>query len=311
MTAPFTLSPEVQAAKASGQPIVALESTIITHGMPYPANRETALKVEATVRKHGAVPATIAIISGELRMGLDNDTVDELAQQTDVMKLSRADFAFAVAQGKHGSTTVAATMIAAHMAGIDVFATGGIGGVHQGADQSFDISADLHEFAHTPVHVVCAGAKAILDIPKTLEVLETLGVPVVTVGQENLPAFWSQDSGIASPLSVKHIDEVAQFITARQQLNMKGGVLIGNPVPAEAEIPKPHMDTIIAQAIANSEAAGVRGKAVTPWLLGHIVELTNGESLKTNKALIYNNAAVAAQLAVALKKIGAAATLHV
>ena len=301
MTVPFTLSPDVQAAQKNPQPIVALESTIITHGMPYPANRDTALTVEATVRENGAVPATIAIINGELRIGLDNATIDTLAQASDVMKLSRADFAFAMSRGRNGSTTVAATMIGAHLAGISVFATGGIGGVHQGAEQSFDISADLHEFAKTPVHVVSAGAKAILDIPKTLEVLETLGVPVVTLGQENLPAFWSRDSGISSPLHVPNVKDIAKFIKARDALHLSGGVLIGNPVPLDAEIPKAVMDKIIHTAIKESDAAEITGKAVTPWLLGRIVELSDGQSLATNKRLIFNNAKVAAELAVALK----------
>ena len=301
MTVPFTLSPDVQAAQKNQQPIVALESTIITHGMPYPANRDTALTVESTVRENGAVPATIAIINGELRIGLDNATIDTLAQASDVMKLSRADLAFAMSRGRNGSTTVAATMIGAHLAGISVFATGGIGGVHQGAEQSFDISADLHEFAKTPVHVVSAGAKAILDIPKTLEVLETLGVPVVTLGQENLPAFWSRDSGISSPLHVPNVNDIAKFIKAREALHLSGGVLIGNPVPLDAEIPKAVMDKIIHTAIKESDAAGITGKAVTPWLLGRIVELSDGQSLATNKRLIFNNAKVAAELAVALK----------
>ena len=301
MTVPFTLSPDVQAAQKNQQPIVALESTIITHGMPYPANRDTALTVESTVRENGAVPATIAIINGELRIGLDNATIDTLAQASDVMKLSRADLAFAMSRGRNGSTTVAATMIGAHLAGMSVFATGGIGGVHQGAEQSFDISADLHEFAKTPVHVVSAGAKAILDIPKTLEVLETLGVPVVTLGQENLPAFWSRDSGISSPLHVPNVNDIAKFIKAREALHLSGGVLIGNPVPLDAEIPKAVMDKIIHTAIKESDAAGITGKAVTPWLLGRIVELSDGQSLATNKRLIFNNAKVAAELAVALK----------
>ena len=300
MNSPITLSPEIQQAKDNRQPIVALESTIITHGMPYPANRDTALEVEATVRRHGAIPATIAVIEGELRIGLDKDTVDTLAQTSDAMKLSRADIAFAVSAKRNGSTTVAATMIAAHQAGISVFATGGIGGVHRGAEQTFDVSADLHEFAKTPVHVVCAGAKAILDIPKTLEVLETLGVPVVTLGQENLPAFWSCDSGIPSPLHLPSIKDIAAFIKTREVLQLSGGVLIGNPVPADAEIPNDVMEKTIATAISESDAAGISGKAVTPWLLGRIVELTDGRSLSTNKQLIFNNAAVAAELAVAL-----------
>lgn len=300
MTLPITFSPEVQHAKANQQPLVALESTIITHGMPYPANRDTALQVEATVREHGAVPATIAIIGGELKVGLDEASIDALAQADNVMKLSRADLAFALSSGCSGSTTVAATMIGAQLAGISVFATGGIGGVHQGAELSFDISADLYEFSKTPVHVVCAGAKAILDIPKTLEVLETLGVPVVTLGQENFPAFWSSDSGLTSPLQLPEVKDIAAFIRARESLQLQGGVLIGNPVPKHAEIPKSVMDAVIATAIAEGEKAGVTGKAVTPWLLGRIVELTDGRSLETNKHLIFNNAAIAAQLAVAL-----------
>lgn len=300
MNSHITLSTEIQQAKDNQQPIVALESTIITHGMPYPANRDTALEVEATVRRHGAIPATIAVIEGELRIGLDEKTIDTLAQANDVMKLSRADIAFAVSAKRTGSTTVAATMIGAHQAGISVFATGGIGGVHRGAEQTFDVSADLHEFAKTPVHVVSAGAKAILDIPKTLEVLETLGVPVVTLGQKNLPAFWSCDSGIASPLHLPNVQEIAAFIKAREALQLSGGVLIGNPVPADAEISRAEMDETIATAIAESCAAGISGKAVTPWLLGRIVALTDGRSLTTNKRLIFNNAAVAAELAVAL-----------
>ena len=297
----ITLSADVQAAKQNQRPIVALESTIITHGMPYPANRDTALTVEATVRDNGAVPATIAVINGELRVGLDETTINRLSEAKDVMKLSRADFAFAISQARHGSTTVAATMIAAHLAGISVFATGGIGGVHRGAEQSFDISADLNEFTKTPVHVVSAGAKAILDIPKTLEVLETLGVPVITLGQKKLPAFWSRDSGIDSPLHLATVDNIAQFIQSREAIQLSGGVLIANPVPKEAEIPKVVMDKIIATAISESDTAGITGKTVTPWLLNRIVELSSGRSLDTNKQLILNNAKIAAQLAVALK----------
>ena len=300
MTANIIRSPAVQEAINNHRPVVALESTIITHGMPYPENRDTALQVEAKVRDNGAVPATIAVIKGDVRVGLDELSIDSLAQASDVMKLSRADLAFAVSTQCNGSTTVAATMIVAHLAGIPVFATGGIGGVHRGAEQSFDISADLHEFTRTPVHVVSAGPKAILDIHKTLEVLESLGVPVVTLGQEHLPAFWSRDSGIESPLSVTSVNEIADFIKARTLLNIAGGVLIGNPVPEDAEIPKAQMDITIEKAINESESLGVTGKAVTPWLLNRIVELTDGRSLATNQRLIFNNATVAAQLAIAL-----------
>ena len=302
MSVKITLSPDVEEAINRHRPVVALESTIITHGMPYPENRETALQVESKVRENGAVPATIAVIEGEVRVGLDESCIDSLAQASDVMKLSRADLAFAVSSQCNGSTTVAATMIVAHLAGISVFATGGIGGVHRGAEQSFDISADLHEFTQTPVHVVSAGPKAILDIHKTLEVLETLGVPVITLGQKHLPAFWSRDSGIESPLSVSSVSDIADFIKARTSLKIAGGVLIGNPVPEDAEIPRAQMDITIEKAITESESLGVTGKAVTPWLLNRIVELTDGRSLATNQHLIFNNAAVAAQLAVALNR---------
>lgn len=296
----LNISPEVQAALSSNQAVVALESTIITHGMPYPQNRETALAVEQAVRDNGAVPATIAIIDGRIMVGLDDTQLDKLALSSHAMKLSRADLAMAVARKTMGSTTVAATMIIAHMAGVKVFATGGIGGVHQGAETSFDISADLQELGRTPVSVVCAGAKAILDIPKTLEVLETLGVPVLAYGQDEIPAFWSRSSGLAAPLRADSIDEIVDFLHARDVLQLDGGVLITNPVPVADEIPQSDMQTFIEQAISESQAAGVTGKAVTPWLLGRIVEITEGRSLLTNQALIINNARLAANLAVAL-----------
>lgn len=299
---PVTVHPDVQTALSAGQAVVALESTIITHGMPYPENRDTANDVEAVVRQHGAIPATIAVIDGELRIGLDAEQIDALARSTDAMKLSRADLAFAIARGVTGSTTVAATMIAAALAGIEVFATGGIGGVHRGAELSFDVSADLNELARTPVMVVCAGAKAILDIPKTLEYLETLGVPVLAYGQDAWPAFWSADSGLKAPLRVDDVETLVQFSRARSALGIDGGLLIGNPVPGADEIPREEMATWIEQAIAEADAAGVHGKALTPWLLGRIVELTGGRSLATNQALIRSNAALAARLAVALTK---------
>lgn len=297
MHSSLVLSEPVAHAMANGLPVVALESTIITHGMPYPDNLETAKNVEQAVRESGATPATIAVIDGHIHIGLSDDTLNDLAQRADVAKLSRADLAFAVSKKTTGSTTVAATMIAAHLADIAVFATGGIGGVHQGASESFDISADLHELAQTPVHVVSAGAKAILDIPKTLEVLETLGVPVIAYGQDNLPAFWSVDSGIKSPLRMDTVGDIASFIQTRTALGIKGGVLIGNPVPSAQQIPKADMDIVIEQAINESVAKHINGKSVTPWLLGRIVELTSGASLETNKALIINNAQFAAKLA--------------
>ena len=296
----LNISTIVRAALSRNEPIVALESTIITHGMPYPQNLETALSVEAIIRNAGAIPATIAVLHGKLKIGLNDAELNALATARSVMKLSRADLAIAVSRKATGSTTVAATMIAAQFAGLNVFATGGIGGVHRGAEHSFDISADLSELARTPVNVVCAGAKAILDIPKTLEVLETLGVPVLAYGQENIPAFWSQDSGITAPLSVNSIAELVAFIRARESLSISGGVLIANPVPVKYEIPRIEMEVFITQAIDEANSAGVTGKEVTPWILTRIVELTKGRSLETNKYLITNNARLAAELSVAL-----------
>ncbi|MEM5492085.1 pseudouridine-5'-phosphate glycosidase [Hoeflea sp. AS16] len=299
MTGPVTIqtTPEVTEALAEGRPVVALESTIITHGMPWPGNRDMALEVEAVIRSEGAVPATIAVIDGQLHAGLDEATITKLAQASDVMKLSRADFAFALAEGRTGATTVAATMMAAELAGIGVFATGGIGGVHQGAELSFDISADLEELARTPVIVVSAGAKAILDIPKTLEALETRGVPVVAYGQDAMPAFWSRDSGLKAPLRLDDAGAIARFEATRRALGSHGGMLIANPVPVEDEIPASEMNRHIAAALATARAQGIEGKAVTPFLLGEILTLTNGASLKTNIALVLNNARLAARIA--------------
>lgn len=295
----LTISPEVEAALNSNQGVVALESTIITHGMPYPQNRDTALGVEQAVRDSGAIPATIAILDGQIMVGLNEEQLETLAKSSNAMKLSRADLAMALARKAMGSTTVAATMIIAQLAGIKVFATGGIGGVHQGAELSFDISADLQELGRTPVTVICAGAKAILDIPKTLEVLETLGVPVLAYAQNEVPAFWSRSSGLAAPLRADTVEEIVDFLQARESLQLDGGVLVANPVPREAEIPQAEMQTFITQAITESQAAGIIGKAVTPWLLGRIVEITDGRSLICNQALIINNAKLAAALAVA------------
>ncbi|MEL6643518.1 MAG: pseudouridine-5'-phosphate glycosidase [Pseudomonadota bacterium] len=293
----YTPSPEVADALANNEPVVALESTIITHGMPWPRNLETARAVEDKVRQHGATPATIAVIDGTLHVGLDDAALEALAQADDVAKLSRADLAVCMAQGGTGATTVAATMIAAAQAGIDVFATGGIGGVHRGAEMSFDISADLQELALTPVTVVAAGAKAILDLPKTLEVLETLGVPVIAVGQDALPAFWSRDSGLRAPLRMDTPAELAASHLARSALGLRGGQLVTNPIPAEDEIPADDLAPLIAQATAEANAAGVTAKAVTPFLLQRIFELTDGRSLEANIALVLNNAALAAELA--------------
>ena len=294
---PLHYSPEVRAARDAGAPLVALESTIITHGMPWPQNRDTALGVEAEVRAAGATPATIAVMDGQIQVGLDGAQLDRLAQAQGVMKLSRADLAACLAQRRTGATTVAATMICAHLAGIAVFATGGIGGVHRGAENSFDISADLQELATTPVTVVAAGAKAILDLPKTLEVLETLGVPVIAVGQGAFPAFWSRDSGLNAPLRMDTAAEIAAAHRVRRALGLAGGQLVANPIPAEAEIPHHEIDPVIARALADAQAQGIAAKAVTPFLLARIFELTQGRSLAANIALVKNNAHLAAAIA--------------
>ncbi|MEQ8479205.1 MAG: pseudouridine-5'-phosphate glycosidase [Hoeflea sp.] len=302
MTAPIRIekTPEVAEALSLGRPVVALESTIITHGMPWPGNRDMALEVEAAIRAEGAVPATIAVIEGKLHAGLDEAAITKLARAKDVMKLSRADFAYALAEGRTGATTVAATMMAARLAGISVFATGGIGGVHQGASESFDISADLDELARTPVIVVSAGAKAILDIPKTLEALETRGVPVVAYGQDAMPAFWSRDSGLKAPLRLDAPAAIARFEHARRALGGHGGMLVANPVPEADEIPAGVMKIHIETALSRAAEQRIEAKAVTPFLLGEILELTGGESLRTNIALVLNNARLAARIAAAL-----------
>ncbi len=297
---PIAYSQEVAAAQQRGAPIVALESTIITHGMPYPGNIQMAESVEQIIRDQGAVPATIAVIHGTLHIGLEKHELEALAQTKDAMKVSRADIAFAIAERRTGATTVAATMIAAEHAGIKVFATGGIGGVHRGAETSFDISADLTELARTAVIVVCAGAKAILDIPKTLEVLETNGVPVVTFGSTEFPAFWSRASGIQSPLSLNSPAAIANFQSTREQLGIDGGMLIANPVPEEDEISREEMEVYITRALSHAEEDEIAGKAVTPYLLSKIFEITEGRSLDTNIALVRNNARLAAEIAVAL-----------
>lgn len=296
-TAPLAFSSEVTEARANGSPIVALESTIITHGMPYPQNLETAQRVEAEVRAAGAIPATMAAIGGKLHVGLSADELDGLASAKGVMKLSRADLAACLASGRTGATTVAATMIAARLAGIAVFATGGIGGVHRGAELSFDVSADLRELAETPVTVVAAGAKAILDLPKTLEVLETLGVPVIAFGQDAFPAFWSRDSGLAAPLRMDTAGDIAASHIMRARLGLPGGQLVANPIPAAAEIPLTKIGPVIDTALAEAEAQGVAAKAVTPFLLSRIFELTEGRSLDANIALVLNNARLAAAIA--------------
>ena len=296
----LTYSPEVAAARSAGRPIVALESTIITHGMPFPQNVETARQVEAEVRAAGAVPATIAIMAGRIHIGLTDAELDSLGQAKGVAKLSRADLAACLATGGVGATTVAATMICAHLAGIKVFATGGIGGVHRGAETSFDISADLMELGQTPVTVVAAGAKAILDLPKTLEVLETQGVPVIAFGQDDFPAFWSRSSGLKSPLRMDSAAQIAAAHKLRGVLGLPGGQLVANPIPPAAEIPRAEIMPVIEAALAEAEANGITAKAVTPFLLQRIFELTEGRSLASNIALVLNNARLAAAIAAAM-----------
>ncbi|MCA3510430.1 MAG: pseudouridine-5'-phosphate glycosidase [Rhodobacter sp.] len=303
---PLQFSPEVTAARRHGTPLVALESTIITHGMPYPQNTETALRVEAAVRAAGAVPATIAVMAGRIHIGLSAAGLEGLGQASGVMKLSRADLAACLVTGGTGATTVAATMICARLAGIDVFATGGIGGVHRGAETSFDISADLHELAATPVTVIAAGAKAILDLPKTLEVLETLGVPVIAFGQDDLPAFWSRTSGLPAPLRMDSAADIAASHLMRARLGLPGGQLVANPIPVGDEIARNVIDPVIAAALADARAQGIAAKAVTPFVLDRIFTLTAGRSLAANIALVLNNARLGAAVAGEIARARAA-----
>ncbi|MFE3835703.1 pseudouridine-5'-phosphate glycosidase [Pseudogemmobacter sonorensis] len=300
---PLAFSPEVAAARDGGRALVALESTIITHGMPWPDNLETALRVEAEVRQAGAVPATIAVMGGRLHIGLTEAELRELAQAREVAKVSRADIGACLAGGGYGATTVAATMIAAGLAGIHVFATGGIGGVHRGAESSFDISADLRELAQGSVTVVAAGAKAILDLPKTLEVLETDGVPVIAYGQDAFPAFWSRDSGLKAPIRLDSAGAIARAWAMRRALGLPAAQLVANPIPAAHEIPREEIVPHIEAALREAEAQGISAKAVTPFLLGRILELTRGRSLEANVALVLNNARLAAAIAIEMARI--------
>lgn len=299
---PLHFSPEVAEARRIGAPIVALESTIITHGMPSPQNLDTARRAEAAVRDTGAVPATIAVIKGQLHIGLSDKELQILSLASGVMKLSRADLPVAIASGATGATTVAGTMIAAHLADIRVFATGGIGGVHRGAESSFDISADLRELALTPVTVVAAGAKAILDLPKTLEVLETYGVPVIAVGQNDFPAFWSRSSGLKAPLRMDSARDIARAHLMRRNMGQSGGQLVANPIPLKAEIAFRDMQIAVDTALSDAESKGVSGKEVTPFLLTRIFDLTGGRSLSANVELVLNNARLAGQIARELCK---------
>lgn len=293
-------SPEVAAARAAGRPIVALESTIISHGMPYPQNVQTAREVEDIIRAGGAVPATIALLDGKIRVGLTPEELELLGRSPEALKISRRDLPYALAARKIGATTVAATMICAELAGIRVFVTGGIGGVHRGAETSFDISADLQELARTSVAVVCAGAKSILDIGLTLEYLETHGVPVLAIGQENFAAFYTPDSGFKADFRIDEPAEQARFLQTKWALGLAGGVVISNPVPAEAAMPRAEIDAITEQALGEAAAQGITGKAVTPYLLARIKALTEGRSLATNIALVKHNARAGTRLALAL-----------
>jgi pseudouridine-5'-phosphate glycosidase len=292
------IATEVSTALDANKPVVALESTIISHGMPYPRNVETAMAVEAALRDGGAIPATIAVLNGKLKVGLSPDEIQSLGQLgLDAIKCSRRDLPFVVARRMNGATTVAATMIIAAMAGIRVFATGGIGGVHRGVEETMDVSADLEELANTNVAVVCAGVKSILDIGRTLEYLETKGVPVIGYQTDNLPAFYSRDSGFPVDYRVDTAEEIAAAIKAKWAMKLNGGLLIGVPLPEEHAMPKEEIDSVIVDAIAEMQQQGISGKEATPYLLGSIVERTGGKSLDTNIQLILNNARVAAEIA--------------
>ena len=297
------VAPEVQQAVAEGRPVVALESTIISHGMPYPQNVETALNVEKIIRENGAVPATIAIIGGRLKAGLTPQEIDYLGKSGHaVTKASRRDLPVLVAEGRDGATTVTTTMMIAHMAGIRIFATGGIGGVHRGAETTMDISADLEELAQTPVMVVCAGAKSILDLGLTLEYLETKGVPVLGYGTDELPAFYTRESGLGVDARVDTPEDLAAIFQAQRDLGLKTGMLVTNPIPQQYAMDKAVIDKAIDQALAESHEQGIHGKETTPFLLARVAELTGGDSLESNIQLVLNNARVAAKTAVALCK---------
>ncbi len=304
MASPLHVSPEVSDALHSNRPVVALESTLITHGLPYPANVETALAMEAAVRESGAVPATIAILKGQITVGITPDDVERLGSlpTNSVRKCSRRDLSIAVGLGEDAATTVAGTMIVAHMAGIRVFATGGIGGVHRG--QPFDVSADLIELGRTPVAVICSGAKSILDLPLTMEVLETNGVPIIGFGTNTLPAFYTRSSGLPVDTCVESPRKAAQIIAAAHDLGMEHGILITVPVPQSEAMPEAEAERAIQQATDEAAHQGVHGKAVTPFVLARVAELTGGESKRANVALLVNNARVGGQIAAALTELG-------
>ena len=291
------IKPEVEKALDEGTPVVALESTIISHGMPYPKNVETALAVEEVIRKNGGVPATIAIIGGRIKIGITADEIEYMAKADNVLKVSRRDFPLVISEKLDGATTVAGTMIAANMAGIKVFVTGGIGGVHRGAGESFDISADLEELKMTDVAVVCAGVKSILDIGATLEYLETSGVPVITYGADSFPAFYSRESGFPAECRIDEPEKIASLIRTKDQLGLRGGILIACPIPAEDEIAFDKMDVVIKKALRECEEKGIKGKRITPFLLSKVKDLTEGSSLEANIKLVLNNADIGAKIA--------------
>ncbi|SKA98246.1 pseudouridine-5'-phosphate glycosidase [Caloramator quimbayensis] len=295
----LVISDEVKEAIDKKKPVVALESTIISHGMPYPQNVETALSVEKIVRENGAVPATIAIIGGKLKAGLSRDEIEYLGKKgREIIKVSRRDIPYIVSKGLDGATTVASTMIIAALSGIKVFATGGIGGVHRGAQETFDISADLQELANTNVAVVCAGAKSILDLGLTLEYLETLGVPVVGYKTDELPAFYTRKSGFKVDYRLDTPKEIADMLKVKWELNLKGGVIIANPIPKEYEMDYEIINKAIEDAIAEAKEKGIKGKETTPFLLAKVKEITGGKSLESNIQLVFNNAKLSAQIAV-------------
>ena len=295
------VNPEVVKALEEVRPVVALESTIIAHGMPYPKNVETALAVEEVIRANGAVPATIGILSGRIKIGLTKEEIEYMAHAENVLKVSRRDLPLAISKKMDGATTVAGTMIAAHMAGIKLFVTGGIGGVHRGAGESFDISADLEELKMTDVTVVCAGAKAILDIPATMEYLETAGVPVIAYGTDEIPAFYSRKSGVSAICRLDSPEEIGALISMKEELGLKGGVLVTCPIPEKDEIPAEEINVVIDKAIEEAEEKGIKGKESTPFLLSKVKDLTEGRSLEANIKLVLNNAEIGARIACNIK----------
>lgn len=299
----LNIQPKVQEALSNNTPIVALESTIVSHGMPYPKNVETALQVEEIIEQQGAVPATIAIMNNKCCVGLSKEQIETLAKEKNVTKVSLRDMPYVLTQNAYGATTVAATMRIASMARLKVFVTGGIGGVHRGAEQNMDVSADLTELEQTNVAVVSAGIKSILDIGLTLEYLETLGVPVITFGSKNLPGFYSNNSGFQSPLSLNTVNEIAALVYAKWQMQLQGGVLVANPIPTQNEVPNAVIETHILEALEAAETEKIKGKEITPFLLQHIANHTKGESLEANIALIKHNAVLGAKLSIAINNL--------